>query len=205
MRIAAIRAEHDDGDADVARRPHTQHTSVVVHLDVAAKMGQLHVGPVLTDAERRFLTCDATFEVWFERAGEPIGCGRSSRTISRRLRRALEHRDKTCRVPGCGATRGLHAHHLVHWEDGGHTELDNLILVCPYHHRLYHHGGIIITGPAHRLKITDEDGRLMAPGSLARTPTTVPPQVAPYPGPTGEHAQWRWYTPFEPKAPPGPN
>ncbi len=88
------------------------------------------------DAERQCLTCDATCEVWFERDGQPIGSGRTTRTISRRLRRALEHRHPTCVVPGCAATRGLHAHHVRHWEDGGDTELDNLILLCPHHHRL---------------------------------------------------------------------
>lgn len=31
-----------------------------------------------------------------------------------------------CVVPGCGATRGLPAHHLIHWEDGGPTDLDKL-------------------------------------------------------------------------------
>nr|CRL57742.1 site-specific integrase [Mycolicibacterium fortuitum subsp. fortuitum DSM 46621 = ATCC 6841 = JCM 6387] len=43
--------------------------------------------------------------MWFERQGQPVGVGRSTRTISRRLRRALEHRDRCCVVPGCGATR----------------------------------------------------------------------------------------------------
>ncbi len=108
----------------------------------------LHLGPLLTDAERRYLTCDATCEVWFERDGEVIGAGRATRVINRRLRRALEHRQPTCAVPGCGATQGLHAHHIRHWEDGGLTELFNLVLVCPYHHRLHHRGGITITGPA---------------------------------------------------------
>ena len=77
-----------------------------------------------------------------------IGAGRATRLINRRLRRALEHRHPTCAVPGCGATRGLHAHHIRHWEDGGPTELVNLVLVCPYHHRLHHRGVITITGPA---------------------------------------------------------
>ncbi|ETZ99857.1 hypothetical protein I547_4950 [Mycobacterium kansasii 824] len=54
-----------------------------------------------------------------QRNGQLIGAGRTTRLISRRLRRALEHRQRTCAVPGCGATRGLHAHHLRHWEDGG--------------------------------------------------------------------------------------
>ncbi|ORB10802.1 HNH endonuclease signature motif containing protein, partial [Mycolicibacterium monacense] len=77
---------------------------------------------------------------WFERDGQLIGAGRTTRLINRRLRRALEHRDRTCVVPGCESTRGLHAHHIQHWENGGPTDLDNLVLVCPYHHRLHHRG-----------------------------------------------------------------
>ncbi|MGK2881396.1 MAG: HNH endonuclease signature motif containing protein, partial [Mycobacterium sp.] len=156
-------------DTEVARRPHGQHTTVIAHLDLDARVAALHLGPVLSDADRRFLLCDATCEVWFERGGTPIGAGRTTRVISRRLRRALEYRDHgTCVVPGCGATRGLHAHHLQHWEDGGVTELDNLVLVCPYHHRLHHRGGITLTGPASQLIITDDTGRTLHPGSLAR-------------------------------------
>ena len=171
-------------DTEVARRPHGQHTTVIAHLDVEHPSASLHLGPLLSDEDRRYLLCDATCEVWVERHGRPIGAGRTTRTISRRLRRALEHRDQCCVVPGCGATRGLHAHHLRHWEDGGPTELDNLVLLCPYHHRLHHRGGITLTGPAHRLRVTDEDGQPLHSGSLARPPTTPPPAVPPVPRPT---------------------
>lgn len=94
-----------------------------MHLDVKDRSAALHLGPLLCDADRRYLTCDATCEVWFERDGRPIGSGRTTRLISRRLRRALEHRDRACSVPGCGATRELHAHHIQHWEDGGASDL----------------------------------------------------------------------------------
>ncbi|MFD3041102.1 HNH endonuclease signature motif containing protein, partial [Mycolicibacterium senegalense] len=159
-------------DTDVAARPHGQRTTVAVHLNLTDRIAALHLGPVLTDEERRFLLCDATCEVWFESHGHPIGAGRTTRTISRRLRRALEHRDRCCVVPGCGATRGLHAHHIIHWEDGGPTDLDNLVLVCPYHHRAHHRGEITITGPAHQLSVTDHTGKPLHGGSLARPPTT---------------------------------
>ena len=202
---AFLRLVEAGWDADAARRPHGQHTTVVVHLDVTDRAASLHLGPLLSEAERQYLTCDATYEVWFERDGEVIGAGRATRQINRRLRRALEHRHPSCAVPGCGATRGLHAHHIRHWEDGGPTDLANLVLVCPYHHRLHHRGIITITGPAHHLTVTDSAGRPLTSGSLARPPTRPPPAVAPCPGPTGERANWWWYEPFQPQPPPTNN
>jgi hypothetical protein len=192
-------------DAEAARRPHGHHTTVVVHVDVEQRAATLHLGPLLSKADRRYLTCDATCEVWFERDGEVIGAGRATRQINRRLRRALEHRHPTCAVPGCGVTRGLHAHHIRHWEDGGPTELFNLVLVCPYHHRLHHRGVITITGPADDLIVTDSSGRRLSAGSLARPPNLPPPAVPPCPGPTGERADWWWYEPFQPQPPPTNN
>ena len=189
-------------DAEVARRPHGHHTTVVMHLDVKERAASLHLGPMLTEPDRRYLTCDATCEVWFERDGQVIGAGRTTRLINRRLRRALEHRHPTCAVPGCGATRGLHAHHIRHWEDGGPTELANLVLVCPYHHRLHHRGIITITGPVHTLTVTDSAGRELSAGSLARPPKKPPPAVAPWHGSSGERADWWWYQPFQPQPPP---
>lgn len=189
-------------DAEVARRPHAGRTTVVVHVDVDRRAAALHLGPLLTQAERQYLTCDATYEVWFERDGVVIGSGRATRQIDRRLRRALEHRHPTCAVPGCAATRGLHAHHIQHWEDGGATDLANLVLVCPYHHRLHHRGGIVIAGPAAGVIVTDSSEKALTAASLARPPTRRPPAVSPCNGPTGERADWWWYEPFRPHAAP---
>lgn len=192
-------------DAEVARRPHGQHTTVIVHLDLDKRSAWPHLGPLLSDGDRQLLLCDTDCEVWFERRGQIVGAGRSTRVISRRLRRALEYRDSTCVVPGCGATRGLHAHHIRHWEDGGPTELHNLVLVCPYHHRMHHRGEITITGPVDQLVVTGRDGEPLHPGSLARPPTEPPPAVPPCRGPLGERADWWWYDPFVPEPPPSPN
>ncbi len=192
-------------DSAVARRPQGQHTTVVMHLDVKQRTAALHLGPLLSDNERQYLLCDATCEVWFERDGRVIGSGRATRQINRRLRRALEHRDRTCVIAGCGATRGLHAHHIRHWEDGGPTDMSNLALLCPYHHRLHHRGVITITGPADHLRVIDNTGRPLSAGSLARPPAKPPPAVATCPGPTGEPADWWWYQPFQPQPPPVAN
>lgn len=186
-------------DATAAERPHSGRTTVILHVDVTTKAADVHLGPALNDAERRYLSCDATFQTWFERDGELIGIGRTSRKIPRRLRRALERRARgVCEVPGCHATHGLHAHHLIHWEDGGPTDLWNLVLVCPYHHRAHHRGLITIRGPAHRLRVLDHHGRRLSAGGLARPPTLPPPAAPPYRHAPGERAQWHWYEPPTP-------
>ena len=109
--------------------------------------------------------------------------------------------------PAAAPPHGLHAHHIRHWEDGGPTELWNLVLVCPFHHRSHHRGLITIRGPGEAITVTDVGGRVLDGSSVARPPTTAPPDVAPYAGPTGERAQWKWYDPVAPGAsdPPSSN
>jgi hypothetical protein len=56
------------------------------------------------------------------------------------LLRVLRQRDRRCVFPGCELRRFIHAHHIVRWLRGP-TNLDLLVLVCPYHHKLVHEGG----------------------------------------------------------------
>jgi hypothetical protein len=87
----------------------------------------------------RRLLCGARVDVLVrDREGSPADLGTTRRYPDARLRRLLLARDRTCRFPGCGAVRFLHAHHVVGWADGGATDLDNLILVCGHHHRFVH-------------------------------------------------------------------
>jgi len=102
-------------------------------------LGGRRVAPVV--AKR--MACDIVAEVLVETAdGHGCDVGRDTRVVNRKLRRALHRRDNgMCRFPGCGASSWLHAHHVVHWADGGHTRLDNLVSLCGFHHRLVHEGG----------------------------------------------------------------
>ena len=89
-----------------------------------------------------------------------IDVGRSKRTVSAPMRRALDARDRVCRWPGCDRpARWSAAHHVVHWSQGGPTDLDNLVLLCPRHHWMVHEGGWQIVR-------TEDHGF-----------TTVPPQL----------------------------
>ena len=57
------------------------------------------------------------------------------------MRRALIARDGGCRFPGCTSHKFCDGHHIAHWQNGGETSLDNLVLLCRHHHRLVHEGG----------------------------------------------------------------
>ena len=55
--------------------------------------------------------------------------------------RQIRYRDRGCRFPGCGTRSFTQAHHIVWWRNGGRTDLDNLLLICSFHHRLVHEHG----------------------------------------------------------------
>jgi len=109
----------------------------------------------------RRVACDARLQAALENAvGDAVGLGRESRVVNRRLRRLLMRRDGgMCRFPGCGMRRGLHAHHVVHWADGGETEMENLVMVCGFHHRSLHEGGWNVVNKAGRFVFYDPTGR----------------------------------------------
>jgi hypothetical protein len=99
--------------------------------------------------------CDARVEL----VG-PDGVGRAQRTPPAWLCRKVRRRDGGCRFPSCERRRWGHVHHLVHWIRGGHTDMDNLVWLCPFHHRLVHEGRWSIKGdPNEELIFIRPDGR----------------------------------------------
>ena len=98
----------------------------------------------IADETARRLACDASLVLMTERDGETVDVGRRTRVVPPAIRRALTHRDGGCVFPGCTSRRFVDAHHIHHWADGGRTALDNLVLLCRYHHRLIHTEGYTI-------------------------------------------------------------
>jgi hypothetical protein len=91
------------------------------------------------------ITCTAALS-WMTHAdsGEILALGRRRRRPSSAIRRAARERDKCrCRFPGCESRR-VDLHHIQHWVNGGRTDLDNLISLCPYHHKIVHDRGYLI-------------------------------------------------------------
>ncbi|MEE1618680.1 HNH endonuclease signature motif containing protein [Brachybacterium sp. J153] len=98
--------------------------------------------------------------------GEILHLGRTKRLASRAQRRALRLRDTTCVFPGCHQQKHLDAHHLTPWSEGGHTDLDELALLCRRHHVMVHEGGLRLvrsepepSGIGPRFQVLDADGR----------------------------------------------
>ena len=123
----------------------------VCHLD-----GQ---GP-LEPATAQRLACDNPLLPALIADGEPLTLGRTRRLVSRAQRRALMIRDRMCRYPGCHQTRHLKAHHIQPWATGGTTDLNNLILLCQFHHTTVHEGGLRITHTTDNWHFTMPDGTL---------------------------------------------
>ena len=124
---------------------------IVVHVDAEtlrqAAPGRCEIedGPAIAAATARRLACDGSVVTIVEDGdGQPLDVGRKTRSIPPAIRRALRSRDKCCRFLGCGHTRWLDGHHIRHWADGGHTKLDNLLMLCKFHHRALHEGGFAI-------------------------------------------------------------
>ncbi len=187
--------------SSAAERPGRDRYTALVHLeaDEPDHPARIHLGPRLDDAMRRYLLCDANIRTVLTRQGIDVNVGRVWRTAPEQTRVAVEHRDCGCRVPGCGATKRLHIHHLLHWEDGGESNTANLIALCPHHHRLHHRGLLRIGfGDA-----DDPDGvTFTTPGGEPITPRARPgPPGPPPPGnythPTGERLD-PWCIGFRP-------
>jgi hypothetical protein len=104
-------------------------------------VAELAAGPVIASETARRLACDSIIECVITDHGRVLGIGRRSRVIPAWLRRQLWFRDGGCRFPGCPERHFVHAHHRRHWADLGPSDLENLILLCGYHHRFVHEHG----------------------------------------------------------------
>jgi Domain of unknown function (DUF222) len=92
----------------------------------------------------------------------PLDVGRATRNPSRALRRALTVRDQGCRFPGCDRRPSwCQTHHVVPWFPDGETKLDNLVLLCDFHHHVVHKPGWTATFDGVTFEVTNPDGRLI--------------------------------------------
>lgn len=101
-----------------------------------------HTGDLLPIETIGTLLCDAAVQAAVvDDCHHVLALGREQRLFSRAQRRALAARDRGCRAPGCRMPPAwCEAHHIVPWQLGGPTDVDNGILLCAYHHHEVHAG-----------------------------------------------------------------
>ena len=119
-------------EADLRRAEQGEHVLVedsfggLISLDTIAKL----------TAELDFTAITLSTE------GGILSYGRTRRLATCAQRRALAVRDKGCSFPGCDRRAAwCEAHHIREWLRGGETNLDNLVLLCRYHHRSFEKAG----------------------------------------------------------------
>jgi hypothetical protein len=161
--------------ARLASDPDPDRATVVVHARLDGLRDgnggcELEDGPVVHPETVRRMLCNGRVQTVVEDAdGNVLGLGRMTREPSPWMVRQVRYRDRGCRFPGCGARRFTEVHHLRWWRHGGRTDLDNLALICSFHHRLVHEHGWTV--------------RLEADGELAwRRPDGTRYRSGPSPG-----------------------
>jgi hypothetical protein len=140
--------DHGNTPVSGGRRPHlTLHVAAEALCGVPAEPCELDGAGVITPEGARRLACDAAVtRLTVDTDATVLDVGRATRSVPPSLRRALEVRDRGCVICGRPA-RWCDAHHIVHWADGGPTSLDNLVLLCRYHHHQIHQGHIQLPAP----------------------------------------------------------
>lgn len=171
--------------ATIAADQDPDRATVVVHAQLSALTGEgdgsggsndgceIEGGPAVHPETVRRLLCNARTQTVVEDGdGTVLGLGRMSREPSAWMVRQVRYRDRGCRFPGCGTRAFTEAHHVEFWRHGGPTDLDNLLLVCSFHHRLVHeHGWGISRAPDGNVAWFQPDGTRYrsGPGSADRS------------------------------------
>lgn len=127
----------------------------------AASLRQTETGADIAPESIARLCCDSIIRrVCLDERGVPLDVGRKYRTATDAQWAAIKASHSSCAWDGCHAPiNWCQAHHIRQWEDGGPTDLDNLVPLCSKHHHRVHEGQWHIKLlPDRSLKIYRPDG-----------------------------------------------
>lgn len=98
--------------------------------------------PVSVATAERHICMSGTVEVMFGADGRGLDLARTERFHLPRQRTVLAARDGGCTADGCDRPPAwCEVHHIVPWSEGGGTSVTDGILLCRFHHMLFHNNG----------------------------------------------------------------
>ena len=102
-----------------------------------------HTGsPVSLAATEQWSNAAQTFLHLLDDGGRTVQVRSQGRFATRSQMAVLAARDQGCTFPDCDApAEWCEAHHIIAWARGGETSIDNLTLLCPFHHRWFEKSG----------------------------------------------------------------
>ena len=161
-------AAKEDGEPPLPR----VRATVVLHARVgmAEHPAELEGGGLVHPASAERLACTGVLEHLAEsRTGRILARVAERRNPPAWMVRQVRYRDSGCTFPGCGTRAFTEAHHIRFHRFGGRTTMENLALVCSFHHRLVHeHGWKIRREASGELSWYRPDGRRHSPGPVLR-------------------------------------
>ena len=152
-------------------RPHVSVSTTFEALrgDPGAPASEVDGGMPVSSKTAQRLACSGTLARVVRADSVVVDVGRATRAVSPSQWRALKARHAGCGWSGCDRPIGwTSAHHVQFWANGGPSNVNNLLPLCYFHHRLVHEGGWQVIRAGEAIRFIPPDRSLMR---LARGPT----------------------------------
>jgi hypothetical protein len=156
---AMISSPHARAEVSVVIDLHTLRSGLHEHSVIRTG----HEADLPLETIRR-MACEAEIiPVVLNSKGVVIDIGRASRLATRYQRKAIEAMYSHCAIPDCKVPIAqCQPHHIAYWRDDGPTDMNNLVPLCPQHHRNVHEGNwrLKLLAPNRALTVTYPDGHV---------------------------------------------
>ncbi|MGI8607801.1 MAG: DUF222 domain-containing protein [Candidatus Dormibacteria bacterium] len=138
------------------------------HNQPGAPAAETEYGAMLSGAAIGRLSCDASItHIKLNEKLLPVGMSRLKRQLSKREMRILRQLHPRCVRPGCRRPASqCEAHHITWWSRGGKSLIEDMCMVCPFHHFQVHEGGW-------QMAKREEGGFVWIPPQFSRGPTAL--------------------------------
>lgn len=146
LRIGVEADSRDNGAVVGSRMPAVRVLVTSKALETRNGHGRIEGSdiPISIQTVERHVCTSGTLPMEFDSDGQALNLGREQRLFSTRQREILAARDEGCRgSDDCDRPPSwTEAHHIRHWaRDHGATNVEDGILLCRYHHMMFHNNG----------------------------------------------------------------